>query len=166
MTACIVLSLNTLIKQMKNTLFLLFTIILILGGCHSEGSQQRMTHIKKLEKQNKIALPIDESFYFVSKSIFQFEENGKEYLFFENREKGLYDFVIFDLENSKIAKKIPIKREGPDGVPAMMGSRPFPDSKTFLVFQHNISRISLLNEKGQPIRNYKINIEGEFIEQK
>ena len=164
MTACIVLSLNTLIKQMKNTLFLLFTIILILGGCHSEGSQQRMTHIKKLEKQNKIALPIDESFYFVSKSIFQFEENGKEYLFFENREKGLYDFVNFDLENSKIAKKIPIKREGPDGVPAMMGSRPFPDSKTFLVFQHNISRISLLNEKGQPIRNYKINIEGEFIE--
>ena len=38
--------------------------------------------------------------------MFQFEENGKEYLHFENTQKSLYDIVIFDIENQQIAKRI------------------------------------------------------------
>ena len=32
-------------------------------------------------------------------------------------EKRLYDFILYDLENQKVIKRIPIEREGPNGVP-------------------------------------------------
>ena len=146
--------------------YLLFPLIsiLILASCQQKENKDNITYTKELKEQKQISLPIDENTYFVSRSIFQFEENGREYLFFENREKRMYDFVLFDLKNQKEAKRIPIEREGPNGIPAMKGSRPFPDSNTFLVFQHNISRISLLEGNGHVIKNYPIRANGKFVD--
>ena len=98
--------------------YLLFPLIsiLILANCQQKENQDDITYTKELKKQKQINLPIDENTYFVSKSIFQFEENGREYLFFKNIEKRLYDFILFDLENQKVIKRIPIEREGPNGL--------------------------------------------------
>ena len=149
---------------MKFFLYIIFICIVVLSSCQSKYKGQETIYTKQLKKSIQISLPIDENTYFVSRSIFQFEENGREYLFFENREKRMYDFVLFDLKNQKEAKRIPIEREGPNGIPAMKGSRPFPDSNTFLVFQHNISRISLLEGNGHVIKNYPIRANGKFVD--
>lgn len=147
-----------------SSIFLFLLNVILLSACQAKYNEQKTIYTKQLEKNKQISLPIDENTYFVSRSIFQFEENGKEYLFFENREKRMYDFVLFDLKDQKEAKRIPIQREGPNGVPAMKGSRPFPDSNTFLVFQHNISRISLLEGNGHVIKNYPIRADGKFVD--
>ena len=147
-----------------SSIFLFLLNVILLSACQSKFNEQKTLYTKQLEKSKQISLPIDENTYFVSRSIFQFEENGKEYLFFENREKRMYDFILFDLKDQKEAKRIPIQREGPNGVPAMKGSRPFPDSNTFLVFQHNISRISLLEGNGHVIKNYPIRADGKFVD--
>lgn len=95
--------------------------------------------------------------------MFQFEENGKEYLHFENTQKSLYDIVIFDIENQQIAKRIPLHKTGPNGLPAVFGSRPSPDSQYILVAQNNISRLSSINSQGEIIRNYNFQTpEGRF----
>lgn len=48
----------------------------------------------ELVAEKQLAFPLDEQTYYLSKSMFQFEENGKEYLHFENTQKSLYDIVI------------------------------------------------------------------------
>ena len=63
-------------------------------------------------------------------------------------------FVIFDIENKQIAKRIPLHKTGPNGLPAVYGSRPSPDSKYILIAQNDISRLSSINDKGEVIRNY------------
>jgi len=95
--------------------------------------------------------------------MFQFEENGKEYLHFENTQKSLYDIVIFDIENQQIAKRIPLHKTGPNGLPAVYGSRPSPDSKQILISQNNIGRLSTINNQGEVVHNYPVKTpEGRF----
>ena len=155
---------NDVMMKQKFIPFIFVIPFLVVGCTTKETKSNPINYEKTLSNCKQIILPIDENTYFVSRSIFQFEENGKEYLFFENREKRMYDFVLFDLKDQKEAKRIPIQREGPNGVPAMKGSRPFPDSNTFLVFQHNISRISLLEGNGHVIKNYSIRADGKFVD--
>ena len=149
--------------QHSSILFFLLNVIL-LSACQSKYNEQKTIYTIQLEKSKQISLPIDENTYFLSKSIFQFEEEGREYLHFENRQKTMYDIIIFDLENQNVSKRIPIQREGANGIPAMTGSKPFFNSNNLMVFQHNISRISFLNGKGEVIRNIPIKKEGYFIE--
>ena len=95
--------------------------------------------------------------------MFQFEENGKEYLHFENTRKSLYDIVIFDIENQQIAKRIPLHKTGPNGLPTVYGSRPSPDSEQILISQNNIGRLSTINNQGEVLRNYTVKTpEGRF----
>ena len=155
---------NDVMMKQKFIPFIFVIPFLVVGCATKETKSNPINYEKTLSNCKQIILPVDENTYFVSRSIFQFEENGEEYLFFENREKRMYDFILFDLEDQKEAKRIPIQREGPNGVPAMKGSRPFPDSNTFLVFQHNISRISLLEGNGHVIKNYPIRADGKFVD--
>ena len=71
------------------------------------------TERSRLVAEKQLAFPLDEQTYYLSISIYQFEENGKEYLHFENTRKSLYDIVIFDIENKQIAKRIPLHKTGP-----------------------------------------------------
>ena len=50
---------------------------------------QDIEHLRRkiTRRRFAITLPIDENTYYLSKRIFQFEEDGKEYLFFGNFEK-------------------------------------------------------------------------------
>ena len=94
----------------RTLLFISLFSIFILVSCQSSpkneaGKQNEV----ELVAEKQLAFPLDEQTYYLSKSMFQFEENGKEYLHFENTQKSLYDIVIFDIENQQIAKRIPLQ---------------------------------------------------------
>ena len=148
----------------KTYLFITALFVLIFMSCQSakKNNTERQNEVE-LVAEKQLAFPLDEQTYYLSISIYQFEENGKEYLHFENTRKSLYDIVIFDIENKQIAKRIPLHKTGPNGLPAVYGSRPSPDSKYILIAQNDISRLSSINDKGEVIRNYDFQTpEGKF----
>ena len=138
----------------RTLLFITALFVLIFMSCQStkKNNTERQNEVE-LVAEKQLAFPLDEQTYYLSISIYQFEENGKEYLHFENTRKSLYDIVIFDIENKQIAKRIPLHKTGPNGLPAVYGSRPSPDSKYILIAQNDISRLSSINDKGEVIRN-------------
>lgn len=105
------------------SLFSIFTLVSCQSSPKNEAGKQNEV---ELVAEKQLTFPLDEQTYYLSKSMFQFEENGKEYLHFENTQKSLYDIVIFDIENQQIAKRIPLHKTGPNGLPAVFGSRPSP----------------------------------------
>ena len=65
---------------MKNTWNILFVLFLLIEtACNSPSQSIKNTD---LVAEDSICFPIDEHTYYASKSIFQFEENGHEYLSF------------------------------------------------------------------------------------
>ncbi len=112
-----------------SALFVLFIIVSCQSSQKNEAGKQNEV---ELVAEKQLAFPLDEQTYYLSISIYQFEENGKEYLHFENTQKSLYDIVIFDIENKQIAKRIPLHKTGPNGLPAVFGSRPSPDSQIYI----------------------------------
>lgn len=154
-----------LFSFMKHSSILLFLLnVILLSACQSKDTKSNeINYDKTLSSCKQIILPVDENTDFLSKSIFQFEENGKEFLHFENSQNSTYDIVIFDLDSQKVERRIPIHPEGPNGVPSLFGSKPYPDSNTILAFQHFAFRISLLNGKGEVLRNYQLNPKERFV---
>ena len=148
---------------MKITSFICLASCICLFACQDSPKESTATYDIGLVESKKITLPCDENTYFLSKSIFQFEEDGKEYLHFENSRKGLYEIITFDLEKQEVHKRIPIEPEGPNGIPAMYGSKPYPDSKNYLIFQGKAFRISQMNGEGIVDRNYQLKSPGRFV---
>ena len=148
---------------MKITSFICLVSCICLFACQDSPKESIATYDIGLAESKKIVLPVDENTYFLSKSIFQFEEDGKEYLHFENSRKGLYEIITFDLEKQEVHKRIPIEPEGPNGIPAMYGSKPYPDSKNYLIFQGKAFRISQMNGEGIVDRNYQLKSLGRFV---
>ena len=108
-------------------------------------------------------MPVDENTYYMSKSMFQFEENNKEYLYFGNFQKRQYEILIYDLEAQNLYKRIPLLKEGPNGVPNVSGCKPFEDSNTYFLFQHHLRRLSIINDQGELLRYYPVKLpEGQF----
>jgi len=104
---------------MKKLLVLL--ILAQLYACSSSNNGTEIEYSKELVEAKKITLPIDENTYYLSKSMFQFDEEDKEYLFFGNFEKEQHEILIYDIENQILHKRIPLEKEGPNGVPAICG---------------------------------------------
>ena len=69
-------------------------ILVHLCSCGSSKSGEGIEYTMELKESKKITLPCDENTYFLSKSIFQFEEDDKEYLFFGNFEKHQHEILI------------------------------------------------------------------------
>lgn len=105
-----------------------FACALVLSSffsCSGHSGTDEMADDVFLDVRDTIAFPIDENTFYESKAIFQFEEEGKEYLFFQNRrDKGRLHLKIFDIENESIYKEIPLYREGPNGIPSIFGGFP------------------------------------------
>ena len=138
-------------------------ILVHLCSCGSSKSGEGIEYTMELKESKKITLPCDENTYFLSKSIFQFEEDGKEYLHFENSQKGLYEIIAFDLEKQTIYRRIPVESEGPNGIPAMFGSKPYPDSQNYLIFQGTAFRVTQMDGAGRVVRNYQLKSPGRFV---
>jgi hypothetical protein len=86
--------------------------------------------------------------------MFQFEEDDKEYLQFGNFEKRQHEILIYDIEKQNLQKRIPLEKEGPNGLPGIYGCIPFFDSKTFLVSQYGIGRTAIIDDEGNVVRKY------------
>ena len=140
---------------MRN-LFLIILATFCLLSCTSSRENNPDRYIKSLVKLKKITLPIDENTYYLSMSIFQFEENDTEYLFFGNFEKRQHEILIYDIKNLNLNKRIPLEKEGPNGIPAICGCIPFFDSKTFLISQHNVGRVTIADREGNVLRRYNM----------
>ena len=65
-------------------LFITALFVLIFMSCQSakKNNTERQNEIE-LIAEKQLVFPLDEQTYYLSKSMFQFEENGKEYLHFE-----------------------------------------------------------------------------------
>ena len=141
---------------MKITSFICLVSCICLFACQDSPKESIATYDIGLAESKKIVLPVDENTYYLSKSIFQFEEDGKEYLFFGNLEKRQHELLIYDIEKQNLHKRIPLEKEGPNGVPAIWGCIPFYDSKTFLVSQHNAGKTTIIDGEGNVIRRYNM----------
>ena len=139
----------------------LYTLIasILVGGfisCQDSPKESTATYDIGLVESKKIVLPVDENTYYLSKSMFQFEEDDKEYLQFGNFEKRQHEILIYDIESQNLHKRIPLEKEGPNGVPAIYGCIPYFNSKTFLVSQHNIGSTTIIDGEGNVLRKYNI----------
>ena len=144
-------------------LILLIGLCSICFSCQTHTGQIEPQYIKELTEAKKITLPIDENSYYHSRYMFQFEEGEYELLVFQNTEKGTHKIIVFDIENQKVFKEIPINREGPNGISSLSGCFPFFDSQTLLMFQDNINRITVYTDQGKVIKNYSTrNIDGSL----
>lgn len=141
-------------------------ILVHLCACSSSKSGEDIEYTMELKESKKITLPIDENTYYLSKSIFQFEESGKEYLQFGNFEKRQHEILIYDLEGQNLYKRIPLEKEGPNGVPAVYGCIPYYDSKTFLVSQHNRGMTTIIDGEGNVHAKYNMRQSADSIERR
>ena len=149
---------------MKITSLICLASCICLFACQDSPKESTATYDVGLAELKKIILPVDENTYYMSRSIFQFEEDGREFLHFENTEKRQYEIIIYDIESQKLKKRIPLDKQGPNAVPAVLGSKPFGDSNTFIFFQNNMGRITLYNTAEQVMHKYKIATpEGSFM---
>ena len=73
----------------KTYLFITALFVLIFMSCQSrkKNNAEKQNEIE-LVAEKQLVFPLDEQTYYLSKSMFQFEENGKEYLHFENTRKS------------------------------------------------------------------------------
>ena len=141
---------------MKTTIFTAIFILLIGGiiSCQESPEVSTVRYDVGLTELKKIVLPVDENTYYLSKSMFQFEEDDKEYLQFGNFEKRQHEILIYDIEKQNLQKRIPLEKEGPNGLPGIYGCIPFFDSKTFLVSQYGIGRTAIIDDEGNVVRKY------------
>ena len=149
---------------MRKLLIVISVLLMFcLLSCQQKADVSNARYIKDLVETHKLTLPVDENTYYMSKSMFQFEENSKEYLYFGNFQKRQYEILIYDLEAQNLYKRIPLLKEGPNGVPNVSGCKPFEDSNTYFLFQHHLRRLSIINDQGELLRYYPVKLpEGQF----
>lgn len=146
-----------------NKVYLLISLMLVFLSCQQK-TESNVQYIKELVECKKITFPVDENTYYLSKSMFQFEEEGKEFLFFGNLEKHQHEILIYDIATQDLHKRIPLMRTGPNGLVAVFGIKPFNDSRKFVVFQHNIGQISFIDGEGKVLKRYMVREDnGPFI---
>ena len=102
-----------------------------------------------LEAGDTIYLTVDKETYYGSKAMFQFEdEKGNEFLFLQNRgDRGTPSILIYNLSDCSVTKKIPLFREGPNGIPAIYGGTAL-DASHFLVTTDS-PHFYIVNDKGE-----------------
>ena len=142
-------------------LVILIGLCSICLSCQQKADVSKARYIKDLVEIHKLTLPVDENTYYLSKSIFQFEENDKEYLLFGNLEKRQHELLIYNVKSQNLHKRIPLEKEGPNGMPAIWGCIPFHDSKNFLISQHNAGRTTIIDREGNVVRHYNMKHNGK-----
>lgn len=122
-------------------------ILLLFFSCSKHYCADELADSVFFDIQDTITFPIDEDTFYESKAIFQFEEAGREFLFFQNRrDKGRLHLKIFDIETGCIYKDIPLYKEGPDGIPAVLGG--FPVNLDRYLITTNSPHFYMVNDSG------------------
>ncbi|WP_455664729.1 DUF4221 domain-containing protein [Phocaeicola sp.] len=135
---------------MKYTFNILFTFLLFFEVSCTLSSHA-IDESTTLVTRDSISFPIDELTYYGSKSIFQFEEKGQEYLSFLDTEHS-QKIHIYDINNQELIKTIPLQKEGPNGMTALSGCHPL-DLNHFIITSWN-GIFWLVNDKGEIEKSY------------
>lgn len=98
-----------------------FAYSVLLGLFFISCTQDAGVSESSLVLSDTLSLNIDEETFYETMSTFQFEENGKEYLFHLNDRKGKLQGIVFDLEKGTIAYKVPIFQDGPNSISTPLG---------------------------------------------
>ena len=138
----------------KSTTLLMTLCIFCLCSCQTRTKQPADTYSIDLIESKKISLTLDEKTDVISLSIFQFEEDGKEYLSFGNFNKKQKELILFDLEKEAIHKRIPLDKESLNGVACVRGCKSLNGSQSFLSFQHNCFLLSIIDGEGKQIKQF------------
>lgn len=149
---------------MKRVFFLFFILSLYLScGRRTLDSSNDQAW---LVPGDTICFTMDDSTYYESKAMFQFEDEGREYLFFQNnRYRGTLRLLIFDIEKECLHKAVPLQREGPDGIPSILGGYPI-DMEHFVITT-NSPYFYIVNDAGKILFKSQAlysghNISGDF----
>lgn len=113
----------------------IFFLLLLFSACISCGRKvsESLKDQVCLMPTDTISFFIDDSTYYESKAMFQFEDQGREYLCFQNnRNRGVSRLIVFDIENECVYKSVPLYKDGPDGIPSVFGAFPL-DMERFLI---------------------------------
>lgn len=152
------------LDKMKNKMrfnFILCFCFFALSSC----SQVPLDDSYELKFKEKLSLEIDEQVYCFSKAMFAFKDpnSGKEYLSYENNEKGQHEIVIFDLHSGQIDKRIQIEKDGPDAI-FMFGHYPV-DLNTFYVTSPGRHIIYKIDGSGKVLDSYDyaLSTDEEFL---
>lgn len=126
---------------------LIWLFLPLFVACKVEHTES-IEDIVTLEVKDTIMFPIDSYTFYESKAMFQFEEKGREYLFFQNRrDKGTLQLKIFDIEKECVYKNIPLYREGPNGMSAVLGG--FPISLEKYIITTDTPYFYIVNDSGK-----------------
>ena len=91
--------------------FIPLLVLIFLCSCSSSKQGNSVEYSMELVKSKKVTLPIDENTYYLSRRMFQYEEEGKELLFFCSFEKSAYEIILFDSISRKIVLSRAIRHE-------------------------------------------------------
>ncbi len=139
---------------MKTIVFLILaTLLSIATSCSNKQSNDFDNQIS-LAGSDTLVFSLDDNTFYTSKAIFQFEDNGKEYLFFHNFDRGKPRIIIFDIEKQNIYKSVPLYEEGPNGIAAMDGGWPL-DMNHFLITTNSYF-CYMVDDKGNILKKIKI----------
>lgn len=127
-------------------IFYIFSYLLLLLGTSCSPTSRSIEYCTELAAIDTICLPIDNSTYYESKAIFQFEENGHEYLSFLN-EKSDYKVHIYDLNTKQVIKTIRLQEEGKNALTSVNGCYPL-SLKHFLITTWS-GIFGIINERGE-----------------
>lgn len=141
---------------MKHLFFnLIFFVCFIATSC--KNSTDSIADSVTLMPNDSICLPIDNSTYYFSKAMFQFEDSGHEYLFFLNT-KSTPKIHIYNIESQELSKTIHLQREGSNGMTNIRGGYPL-NLSHFIITSGN-GRFWLINDTGEIDKGYNLWGEG------
>ncbi len=108
---------------MKKIIGLAILFAVLLSSCTQ--SSRTFNDSVRLSGGDTLNFVIDDSTYYESKAMFQFEHDGKEYLFFQtSRDKGVLRVLIYDIEKENLYRSVPLYKQGPNGIPGLLGGYP------------------------------------------
>lgn len=138
----------------KKNISLIFLLLLFMVSCGNKQSETFDDQVS-LVGSDVLSFPLDETTYYESKAIFQFENEGREYLFFQNeRKKGKPRILIFDIEKGNVSKTVPLYEEGPNGIPAILGG--WTENMNYFFITTDSYFCCIVDDKGNIIQKIKI----------
>lgn len=129
-------------KRLCHFFYTLFFLFFGIACTSAPVSNDSMT----LVAGDSLTLSIDNSTYYESTSMFQFEENSNEYLSFLDTEYS-QKIHIYDINGGKLVKTVVLQKEGKDGMTALSGCHPL-SLNHFIVTSWN-GLFGLVNGKGE-----------------
>ena len=135
-------------------LSIFFFVLFFIISCSKKQSLVSDDQVSLISGDTLVLL-LDANTFYDCKAMFQFEDNDKEYLFFQNdRHRGKPRILIFDIKEQNVFKTIPLYEEGPNAISVIFGGWPV-DMNHFIVTTHSFY-CYWVNDKGNILKKIQL----------